>query len=245
VAASKAADKGEATAATKIDLNSATEDELQELPGIGPAMAKRIIEGRPYKSLEDLANAKVPASTIEKITPLVTVKAVEPEKTPRKSTKASSKEAEPSKGKEKTAAKVDLNSATEDELQELPGIGPAMAKRIIEGRPYKSLEDLANAKVPASTIEKITPLVTVKAPAATEPEPKKSSTKTVKSSKETEEPTQEAEAKTPPRKGMVWVNTDSGIYHKEGSRWYGKTKTGKWMTEEEAVKEGHRAAKND
>jgi hypothetical protein len=42
---------------------------------------------------------------------------------------------------------------------------------------------------------------------------------------------------------MVWVNTDSRIYHKDGSPWYGKTKEGKWMTEAEAIKEGNRAAK--
>ena len=42
--------------------------------------------------------------------------------------------------------------------------------------------------------------------------------------------------------GLVWVNTDSHIFHKEGSRFYGKTKTGKYMTEQEAIKEGNRAA---
>lgn len=44
--------------------------------------------------------------------------------------------------------------------------------------------------------------------------------------------------------GMVWVNTDSGIYHK-GGRWYGNTKQGKFMTEDEAVKAGYRAAQNE
>ncbi|HLH43194.1 MAG TPA: hypothetical protein VKV74_09425 [Bryobacteraceae bacterium] len=44
--------------------------------------------------------------------------------------------------------------------------------------------------------------------------------------------------------GMVWVNTDSGIYHK-GGRWYGKTKQGKFMTEDEAVRAGYKAAKNE
>jgi hypothetical protein len=43
---------------------------------------------------------------------------------------------------------------------------------------------------------------------------------------------------------MVWVNTDSKIYHKPGSRWYGKTKEGQWMTEQDAVKAGYRAAQN-
>jgi hypothetical protein len=41
----------------------------------------------------------------------------------------------------------------------------------------------------------------------------------------------------------VWVNTDSKVYHK-GGRWYGKTKTGKFMTEDEAKAAGYRAAQN-
>ena len=42
--------------------------------------------------------------------------------------------------------------------------------------------------------------------------------------------------------GLVWVNTDSHVFHKEGSRFYGTTKKGKYMTEAEAAKEGNRAA---
>jgi hypothetical protein len=42
--------------------------------------------------------------------------------------------------------------------------------------------------------------------------------------------------------GMVWVNTESHVYHREGSRFYGTTKKGKYMTEAEAMKEGNRAA---
>jgi hypothetical protein len=45
--------------------------------------------------------------------------------------------------------------------------------------------------------------------------------------------------------GMVWVNTDSHVYHKEGSRWYGKTKKGKYMTEQDAIKEGDHADKEE
>jgi len=47
----------------------------------------------------------------------------------------------------------------------------------------------------------------------------------------------------PPQAGMVWADTATKIYHKEGDPSYGKTRTGKWLTEEEAVKEGYRAAK--
>ena len=42
---------------------------------------------------------------------------------------------------------------------------------------------------------------------------------------------------------MVWVNLDSGIYHREGDRWYGKTKKGKFMSEADAQKAGYRASK--
>ena len=38
--------------------------------------------------------------------------------------------------------------------------------------------------------------------------------------------------------GMVWVNSETHVYHTEGSRFYGTTKKGKYMTEAEAAKEG-------
>jgi hypothetical protein len=44
--------------------------------------------------------------------------------------------------------------------------------------------------------------------------------------------------------GKVWVNVDSGVYHK-GGRWYGKTKNGKFMTVDDAKKAGYKAAKRD
>ena len=50
-----------------------------------------------------------------------------------------------------------------------------------------------------------------------------------------------ADAKT---KGMVWVNTSSKIYHKEG-KFYGKTKRGKFMSEDDAKKAGYREAKTE
>jgi hypothetical protein len=41
--------------------------------------------------------------------------------------------------------------------------------------------------------------------------------------------------------GKVWVNIESGVYHK-GGRWYGKTKAGKFMTEAEAKAAGYKEA---
>ena len=40
----------------------------------------------------------------------------------------------------------------------------------------------------------------------------------------------------------VWVNTASGVYHCPGTRWYGNTKRGEYMTQQEAQKKGTRPA---
>jgi len=61
----------------------------------------------------------------------------------------------------------------------------------------------------------------------------------------TQAPTTPAKQETtkPKTGGMVWVNTDSGVYHKQGTRWYGKTKHGKYMLEADAIKAGYKPAK--
>ena len=38
----------------------------------------------------------------------------------------------------------------------------------------------------------------------------------------------------------VWVNTRSGVYHCPGTRWYGKTKEGEYMTQKQAQQKGYR-----
>src|SRR5262249_25428437 len=118
---------------------------------------------------------------------------------------------------EAPATEVDLNTATADELEKLPGIGEAYSKKIIAARPYKPVADLSRAGLPAATMAKITPFVVVE--------------------------DKDAKAQTPPKPGMVWCNKSSKIYHKQGDRWYGKTQNGEWMTEADAVKAGYRAAK--
>ncbi len=233
----------------RVDLNTATQAQIEELPGVGEATAKKIIAGRPYASVADLSHAGISKSTIEKISPMVVAHDGRSTAPPPPAAAASSKEISKDTSKSTSMASngpVDLNTASQKELEALPGVGEVTAKKIIAGRPYSSVADLSHAGVNKSTIDKISPLVVASggrsaSPArASAPAAPAAASGPANSSGGSSEM---APYQAPPRAGMVWVNTSTKVYHYEGDPWYGRTKEGKYMSEQEAIAAGYRASK--
>lgn len=60
------------------------------------------------------------------------------------------------KEKNKEVMKIDINTASSEELQKIADIGPVLAQRIIEARPFSSLDELSRVKgIGEKTLEKI------------------------------------------------------------------------------------------
>jgi DNA uptake protein ComE-like DNA-binding protein len=277
-----APERAAAASKSKVDINSASQAELEALPGVGATTARKIIGGRPYRTVGDLSKAGVSASTIQKISGLVTVgrasaaSAPAPVREPRpkvdapesrtKADASPSSRAAPGGSSSSSSSLVDLNRASQKELEALPGVGAVTARKIIAGRPYSSVGDLSSAGVSASTIGKISPLVTVSAasgarssrpaPAPASAPASASSNAPAPASRASDAPAapaarergapssaSNAEYQAPPAPGMVWVNLDSKIFHREGDQWYGRTKHGKYMSEADALKAGYRLSR--
>jgi Helix-hairpin-helix motif len=150
-------------------------------------------------------------------------------------------------------AKVNINTATQEELAHLPGMTKRKAAKVIAGRPYTSADDLSKSGLTSKQIDKIKPLITYEGSAAaaaaattgassapSKPEHQRNTHSTTSTQSASAE---SASAQTPPQPGMVWANPKSKIYHVEGDRYYGKTKNGEWMTEADAIKAGYHKSK--
>lgn len=135
-----------------IDPNRASVDQLQRLPGVGPALAERIARWREdsgqFRSLADLDQVSgIGPAMLAEIGPYISL--------PRGGdTRGDS--AEP----------LDLNRATVAELEALPGVGPVLAGRIIEWREkngrFRTVAELDSVSgVGPALVAELTPLLKV------------------------------------------------------------------------------------
>jgi competence protein ComEA len=127
-----------------VDVNSAAQTELETLPGIGPSKANAIIEYRsshgPFQNLNDLDQVPgIGPATLANIGPLVSFSGKVAAATPGASATTTSSGSA-------TRRAVNVNVASQSELESLPGIGPSKAAAIVAFRnkngAFKSCDDL-------------------------------------------------------------------------------------------------------
>jgi len=154
----------------RIDPNAATEEELDRLPRVGPGQARKIVAWRqahgPFRTLAELDSVPgVGAALLAAVAPYLTL-APAPAAPSRAETATPPAAAEPSAAPAggSAAGVVDLNRASVEELRTLPGIGPALAARVVAWRaangPFHSADELE--KVPGigrKTATRLRPLV--------------------------------------------------------------------------------------
>jgi competence protein ComEA len=168
------------------DLNKADRSELEQVPGIGPTLAREITEDRQkkgqFKSVEELRRVKgVGPATLEKVRPFLQVElpniepaTTEPQSpaTPEQPLVLERKPTQPVPAPQPRAGAkklqpgdppINANTAGVDELIKLPGVGSVTAQHIIAARsvkPFRSLADIDKVKgIGPATLAKIKPFV--------------------------------------------------------------------------------------
>jgi competence ComEA-like helix-hairpin-helix protein len=158
-----------------IDVNTASAADLDRI--IGPAQAQSIVDYRtsngPFRALEELNDVpRIGDATIEKLKPFVTVTAPRGMVSARPSFQSAASVADWDRSPEKAsraasgsaAGVVDLNTASAEQLVALPGIGEALAKRIVAWRDangrFRSVEALTEVDgIGEAKLARLRPLV--------------------------------------------------------------------------------------
>jgi competence ComEA-like helix-hairpin-helix protein len=173
-------------AAGRIDLNHADHAQLLQLPGVGETLAQRIEEYRRshngFQSVDELRQVRgIGTAILDRLRPLVEVQPYDVSDSgadpappadppnadpPAKADRAAPRTATGSRKKDEAPAQpIDVNRATADELQQLPGVGPTLSARIIQARqqrPFRLVDDLRHVKgIGPKTLESLRPYVKV------------------------------------------------------------------------------------
>jgi len=161
----------------RIDPNRAPPAELDRLPGVGPAVADRIVaereEGGAFRSAAELDRVRgIGPATVRRLEPHLDFSAAPPATLVRTRRASGTRRSrpitlpDPPSGASAAAPLIDLNRATVDELQSLRGVGPVLAERILvfrreKGR-FRAVDELLEVRgVGPATLERLRPRVRV------------------------------------------------------------------------------------
>jgi competence protein ComEA len=161
--------------AFRIDVNRADRSQLLQLPNVGPARARRLEDQRRqdfvFRKVEDLRQVSgIGPTLVERLRPFIAV--APPDDGDNPDAPAGGMERPQRPGRPAAAKKaadpakpLDLNRASAAQLQQVPGIGPTLAERIVaarERRPFQKVEDLRRVSgIGAKTLDRLRPFVRV------------------------------------------------------------------------------------
>ena len=147
----------------RIDPNRASDVEIDRLPGIGPTTARAIVDAREraggFSRPADLLRVRgIGAATLERMLPHMDFTRDPPAGLSGPARRVASR-----------PSRVSLNRSEAEELERLPGVGPALARRIVELRTarggFGSPEELLDVRgIGPATLERLRPLVRLEPP---------------------------------------------------------------------------------
>jgi competence ComEA-like helix-hairpin-helix protein len=147
----------------RLDPNRAPAEELDRLPGVGPATAAALVAFRDsvggVRAVGELVAVRgIGPATVERIRPWLDLSTGPPATMARRGSRLGARAG--------SGDAVPVNRADESLLQSLPGVGPALARRIVEARRirrFTRVEDLLEVRgIGPATLERIRPLVSVR-----------------------------------------------------------------------------------
>jgi competence ComEA-like helix-hairpin-helix protein len=156
----------------RIDANQASEIELDRLPGVGPAAARAIVSARDggggFAGPEDLLEVRgIGPATLERMRPhLAFSGSATASRGPPGSFSAAAARSTLGEATGGPSGLLDLNSATQSQLEELPGVGPSLAARILAERErvgrFGDVSDLLSVRgIGEATLERLRARVAV------------------------------------------------------------------------------------